>query len=72
MKREKNQISLINFLNSFASKSKILFDKSKLKPPLANIPISFLKNNSRLLSGLTGPILRLLQSFKADTKSGSI
>ena len=37
-----NQIILINLLNSFLSKSKTLFDKSKLKPPLASIPISFL------------------------------
>ena len=39
---KKNQIILINLLNSFFSKSKTLFDSSKLKPPLAKIPISFL------------------------------
>ena len=39
---KKNQISLINLLNSWVSKSKTLFDKSKLNPPLANIPMSFL------------------------------
>ena len=40
--KRKNQIILINFLNSTASRSKTLFDKSKLNPPLAKIPISFL------------------------------
>ena len=40
--KKKNQISLINLLNSWVSKSKTLFDKSKLNPPLANIPMSFL------------------------------
>ena len=40
--KKKNQIILINLLNSFFSKSKTLFDNSKLKPPLAKIPISFL------------------------------
>ena len=40
--KKKNQISLINFSNSFFSKSKILFDKSKLNPLLAKIPMSFL------------------------------
>ena len=39
--KKENQIILINLLNSF-SKSKTLFDNSKLKPPLAKIPISFL------------------------------
>ena len=39
---EENQIILINLSNSVFSKSKTLLDKSKLKPPLANIPISFL------------------------------
>ena len=40
--KKENQIILINFLNSSASRSKTLLDKSKLKPPLAKIPISFL------------------------------
>ena len=40
--KRKNQIILINFLNSFTSRSKTLLDKSKLNPPLAKIPISFL------------------------------
>ena len=40
--KKENQIILINLLNSFFSKSKTLFDKSKLNPPLAKIPISFL------------------------------
>ena len=40
--KKENQIILINLLNSFFSKSKTLFDNSKLKPPLAKIPISFL------------------------------
>ena len=39
---KKNQIILINFLNSAPSKLRILFDKSKLNPPLAKIPMSFL------------------------------
>ena len=41
-KKRKNQIILINLLNSVFSKSKTLFDNSKEKPPLARIPISFL------------------------------
>ena len=40
--KKKNQIILINLLNSVFSKSKTLFDNSKEKPPLARIPISFL------------------------------
>ena len=40
--KKENQISLINLLNSSVSSSKTLLDKSKLNPPLANIPISFL------------------------------
>ena len=40
--KKENQIILINLSNSFFSKSKTLFDRSKLKPPLAKIPISFL------------------------------
>ena len=40
--KKENQISLNNFLNSSPSRSKTLLDKSKLKPPLAKIPISFL------------------------------
>ena len=40
--KKENQTSLINLLNSLASRSNILLDNSKLKPPLANIPISFL------------------------------
>ena len=40
--KKENQIILINLLNSFFSKSKTLFDSSKVKPPLAKIPISFL------------------------------
>ena len=40
--KKESQIILINFLNSFASRSKTLFDRSKLNPPLAKIPISFL------------------------------
>ena len=40
--KKKNQISLINLLNSLSSNSKTLFDISKLNPPLDNIPKSFL------------------------------
>ena len=40
--KKENQIILINFLNSSLSKSNILLDRSKLKPPLARMPISFL------------------------------
>ena len=40
--KKENQIILINLSNSVLSKSKTLFDKSKLNPPLAKIPISFL------------------------------
>ena len=40
--KKENQIILINLLNSVFSKSKTLFDNSKLKPPLARMPISFL------------------------------
>ena len=40
--KKKNQIILSSFLNSSVSKFKTLFDNSKLKPPLARIPISFL------------------------------
>ena len=40
--KKKNQIILINLLNSLFSRSKTLFDNSKLKPPLAKIPMSFL------------------------------
>ena len=39
--KKESQIILINLLFSF-SKSKTLFDNSKVKPPLAKIPISFL------------------------------
>ena len=39
---KKNQIILSSLLNSTVSKFKTLFDSSKLKPPLARIPISFL------------------------------
>ena len=38
----RNQIILINLLNSSASRFNTLLDNSKLNPPLANIPISFL------------------------------
>ena len=40
--KKENQIILINLLNSVFSKSKTLFESSKLNPPLAKIPISFL------------------------------
>ena len=40
--KKENQIILINLLNSVFSKSNTLFDSSKLNPPLAKIPISFL------------------------------
>ena len=40
--KKENQIILINLLNSDLSKSKTRFDKSKLKPFLAKMPISFL------------------------------
>ena len=40
--KKENQIILINFLNSSVSRSRTLFDSSKLNPPLAKIPISFL------------------------------
>ena len=39
--KEKNQIILINLLNSFFL-NQYSFDKSKLNPPLAKIPLSFL------------------------------
>ena len=41
-RKKENQIILTNLLNSVFSKSKTLFDKSKLNPPLAKIPMSFL------------------------------
>ena len=40
--KKESQIILINLLNSVFSKSKTLFERSKLNPPLAKIPISFL------------------------------
>ena len=40
--KKKIQIILINLLNSVFSRSKTLFDNSKVNPPLAKIPISFL------------------------------
>ena len=40
--KKENQIILINLLNSVFSKSNTLFESSKLNPPLARIPISFL------------------------------
>ena len=40
--KKENQIIPINFLNSSVSRSRTLFDSSKLNPPLAKIPISFL------------------------------
>ena len=39
---KKNQIIVINFSNSTFSNLRTLFDKSKLNPPLAKIPMSFL------------------------------
>ena len=42
IEKKKKQIILSNFLNSIKSKFKTLLDKSKLKPPLASMPISFL------------------------------
>ena len=40
--KKRNQISLINLLNSSASRFNTLLDNSKLNPFLAKIPMSFL------------------------------